>query len=491
MAAFIAHRGPDDQHIFLNHEAEITPESPQCGFAFCRLAILDLSPRAMQPMTDGQRRLVFNGEIYNFRELRNRTRSPPPRLPLENHRRQRSHPPRLRRLGRTCVEHLNGMFAFAIWDPQNAHLPRPRPHGPETPLLRLPPGGSPSPANSPPCAAVPWSISKSIRTASPNICATGYIAAPATIYRGSASSRPPPVCHAPKPTCIRWQLFRPQSVPAADAGDADIRPRSRHRSRPPATGLRRPRRLLSLRRHRQLRHRRRHASRRRRQRPDLFHRLRRSRDTTKPPTPPPSPNISAPSTSSSSSAPMPPPISPTSPKSSANPSAIPPPSPPITSPAKPANHVKVALSGDGGDELFGGYDRYRAMALAFLRPNAPPCRPPRPSRSRIAPQIPSLPRQTPASPSAGLPDADRYAQYLALFDDPLIHELYPHQTPPPATSSAKLSSASLTLAPPCRSAAATDRVTYLPEDLLAKVDRASMLHALESGPPSWITISSA
>src|SRR2546422_602563 len=72
MSAKIAHRGPDGEGFFLNHEGEISPENPQCGFAFRRLAILDPDPRSMQPMTtpDGRFTLVFNGEIYNFRELR-------------------------------------------------------------------------------------------------------------------------------------------------------------------------------------------------------------------------------------------------------------------------------------------------------------------------------------------------------------------------------------------------------------------------------------
>lgn len=61
MGETIAHRGPDGRDIWTDE---------RCGLAFARLAILDLDRRAMQPMTDGKRWLVFNGEIYNFRELR-------------------------------------------------------------------------------------------------------------------------------------------------------------------------------------------------------------------------------------------------------------------------------------------------------------------------------------------------------------------------------------------------------------------------------------
>src|ERR1700678_4482474 len=61
MCEAIAHRGPDGRELW---------SEGKCGLAFARLAILDLDRRAMQPMTDGKRWIVFNGEIYNFRELR-------------------------------------------------------------------------------------------------------------------------------------------------------------------------------------------------------------------------------------------------------------------------------------------------------------------------------------------------------------------------------------------------------------------------------------
>src|SRR5512147_2752256 len=59
----LAHRGPDDQGLY-------TAEGVALGFR--RLAILDLSPAGNQPFAspDGRYRLVHNGEIYNYRELR-------------------------------------------------------------------------------------------------------------------------------------------------------------------------------------------------------------------------------------------------------------------------------------------------------------------------------------------------------------------------------------------------------------------------------------
>lgn len=65
MVASQKHRGPDDTGTYLAPEAGI-------GLAHCRLAILDLSPLGHQPMvsSDGSVTLVFNGEIYNFLEIR-------------------------------------------------------------------------------------------------------------------------------------------------------------------------------------------------------------------------------------------------------------------------------------------------------------------------------------------------------------------------------------------------------------------------------------
>ena len=66
MCAAIVHRGPDDQGIFL---------AAQAGLAMRRLSIIDLSS-GRQPIAneDGSIQLVFNGEIYNFRELREEAR---------------------------------------------------------------------------------------------------------------------------------------------------------------------------------------------------------------------------------------------------------------------------------------------------------------------------------------------------------------------------------------------------------------------------------
>src|SRR3989338_5038462 len=63
MHAATKHRGPDDEGFF---------EVPGISFAHNRLSIIDLSPKGHQPMhsADGRHTIIFNGEIYNYRELR-------------------------------------------------------------------------------------------------------------------------------------------------------------------------------------------------------------------------------------------------------------------------------------------------------------------------------------------------------------------------------------------------------------------------------------
>ena len=113
MTDAIAHRGPDGEGHYVNGPV---------GLGHRRLAILDLSPAGAQPMTtgDGRYALTYNGEIYNFRELR-------AELEEKGHGfRSTSDTEVLLKAyaqwGEACVERFNGMFAFAIWDKQEQSL---------------------------------------------------------------------------------------------------------------------------------------------------------------------------------------------------------------------------------------------------------------------------------------------------------------------------------------------------------------------------------
>jgi asparagine synthase (glutamine-hydrolysing) len=106
-------RGPDDRGVY---------EEAECLIGQRRLAILDLSPAGHQPMTyaDGRYVAVYNGEVYNFLELRRDLESEGARFTtrtdtevvLALYAREGTH----------CLDRLRGMFAIAIWDRQEKSL---------------------------------------------------------------------------------------------------------------------------------------------------------------------------------------------------------------------------------------------------------------------------------------------------------------------------------------------------------------------------------
>ena len=113
MASTIAHRGPDDEGIYVKDGI---------GLGHRRLSIIDLSPLAHQPMSneDGTIWIVFNGEIYNFLDLKKDL--------IKRGHIFRSHSDTevilhlYEEEGTECVQKLRGMFAFAIWDDNNKSL---------------------------------------------------------------------------------------------------------------------------------------------------------------------------------------------------------------------------------------------------------------------------------------------------------------------------------------------------------------------------------
>ena len=109
MTDSLAHRGPDDRGIHFDPERRI-------GLGHRRLSILDLSPAGHQPMPndDGSRWIVYNGEVYNHQDIR---RDLEPRCVRFRGRSDTESVLRLyESIGDSCVDRLNGMFAFAIWD---------------------------------------------------------------------------------------------------------------------------------------------------------------------------------------------------------------------------------------------------------------------------------------------------------------------------------------------------------------------------------------
>lgn len=119
MADTLIHRGPDEQGFYLNKEQGTinyrSIDSISVGFAHRRLSIIDLSS-GQQPLCNEDRTvwIVFNGEIYNFQSLKNEL------IRLGHHFKTHSDTEVIvhsyEEWGPSCLDRLNGMFAFAIWD---------------------------------------------------------------------------------------------------------------------------------------------------------------------------------------------------------------------------------------------------------------------------------------------------------------------------------------------------------------------------------------
>jgi len=126
MNAVLRHRGPDDEGVWTGGPI---------GLGQRRLAIIDLSPTGHQPMSneDGTVWITYNGEIYNHLELR-------ADLERRGHRyRSTSDTETVLHLyeeyGRDCVTYLRGMFAFALWDSRHRRLLLARDRFGQKPLL--------------------------------------------------------------------------------------------------------------------------------------------------------------------------------------------------------------------------------------------------------------------------------------------------------------------------------------------------------------------
>jgi asparagine synthase (glutamine-hydrolysing) len=129
MIRLMERRGPDDQGFWT--------DGKRCSFGFRRLAILDLSPYGHQPMQtlDGRYVLIYNGEVYNFHELREelnykgiRFRSTGDTEVVLN---------LLAQYGKDALNRLNGMFALAFYDTIQKRLILARDHAGIKPLYYL------------------------------------------------------------------------------------------------------------------------------------------------------------------------------------------------------------------------------------------------------------------------------------------------------------------------------------------------------------------
>jgi asparagine synthase (glutamine-hydrolysing) len=118
MAGALAHRGPDDHGVWADPEASV-------ALGHRRLSILDLSPAGHQPMLSPAGRFVisYNGEIYNCEEIRQELRQANPSLAFRGHSDTEVMLAAFEQWGiEASLERMNGMFAFALWDREERTL---------------------------------------------------------------------------------------------------------------------------------------------------------------------------------------------------------------------------------------------------------------------------------------------------------------------------------------------------------------------------------
>ena len=113
MTHALHHRGPDDGDVWVGDGAALGSR---------RLAIIDLSPRGRMPMTneDGSLRLVYNGEIYNYRELREDLERRGHVFQSDTDTETILHA--YEEYGTDAITRFGGMFAFALWDVRRRRL---------------------------------------------------------------------------------------------------------------------------------------------------------------------------------------------------------------------------------------------------------------------------------------------------------------------------------------------------------------------------------
>jgi len=496
MAASLAHRGPDEQSTWID------PDRPHCGLAHARLAVLDREG-GRQPMTHPAhpgRRVVFNGEIYNHAGLRRD-------LEGRGHRFASDHSdtevllPLYDEYGESMMGHLRGMFAFALYDGPGHRLLLSRDRLGQKPLywtvtdrffafaselktLLLVPG-------------IPAEIDLD---ALHLYLALGYVPSPLTIYRGVYKLPPAtrmvvplnPVPDNPEPVAY-WSLPQPASA-TANASDAEL-DESIREALTEAVAVRLEADVplgfflsggldsslvLAL---------------ARKAFPDRLLRtfsmafpdarydesrwarlVARHVGAEHVPLEIPSASIGD----------LLPEMARTFDEPFADSSAL----PTWLLARATREQATVAVSGDGGDELFGGYDRYRAVRLAATLDRAGPLKCllslaarviPRgldlkSARSRLRRFADALPR----------PPLERYARWVSPFHESSPWRLYTAAFRQRIGDAAEVRylQAHLPLDLPLDQAVMQlDAATYLPEDVLTKVDRAGMAHGLEVRSP--------
>ncbi|HRK30220.1 MAG TPA: asparagine synthase-related protein [Tepidisphaeraceae bacterium] len=526
LSADLSHRGPDGQGLYLNHDQEVAKFRPQCGLVHRRMAVIDLDERSLQPFDDGRngKWMVFNGEIYNYRELRRELSDIRPNYRWRTESDTEVLLLALDQWGTDALRRVNGMLSLALWDETTQSLLLARDRMGQKPLYfcAVDAAGNPwtgflthetddlqveifSNAQCPAAIAfaselsalrrVPWFVPAVDYYALAEYLRWGYVPGAMTIYRGAWKLAPASWMRLHQRGCDRESYFDPnhgtatsnlspeQAVSQTRALVQQAVKRQLVSDVPlgcflsggvdssvialamrQAAGDRQSVHTFSIgfddARYDETAHAQAVAGHLGTRHTKLVVRPNAAEDLPR--------------------------LAGVYGEPFADSSAL-----PTHYLARAAReHVKVALSGDGGDELFGGYDRYRAMKIAE-RIRALPLGLGDVVSSRIWQALPGIhpkgriTRLKRLLRTAIEAPADRYSAYMRFFDERTLQPLLGVTGGIVDTLDSLVTI--FTKVGGCRdvvqAALATDRVTYLPDDLLTKVDRASMLHALEVRAP--------
>lgn len=472
----LAHRGPDDEGLWLDEVHHVV-------LGHRRLSVLDVSAAGHQPMVsaDGTCVVTFNGEIYNFRELREELErfDGGLRTGTDTEVLLRGY----QRWGTSVVDRLVGMFAFALWDSKRGQLFLARDRAGEKPLYYAHDGRSFSFASElSALAKLPWVDDRLNRRALSLYLQFQYVPAPESIYAG-VRKLPPAHALVVRPEGLRlWRYWDPSrlagapplaldepealerleallrrsvrgqmvaDVPVgaflsggidsslvvslmAEAGGA--RPVKTFTIGFGAAGYDESPHAEAVARHLGTEH--------------TTHRL--------------DPAVAidlVPGIPAMYQEPFA--------DSSALPTHL------VSRVAR--RHVTVSLSGDGGDEGFGGYARYRHLATVY-----PLLRVLGPASALLRPVLRASPgRAARAAWLLGKPAGEVYRGLVSVFDASEVQSLAGEVAPFEAFERA--------WSTPCRTLRTrmmlTDLLTYLPEAILTKVDRAAMASSLETRAP--------
>ena len=491
----IRHRGPDASGTQLFDSAPTVG----CALGHRRLAIIDLSEHGRQPMAneDDTVWVTFNGEVYNYRELRERLVAAGHEFRTDTDTEVLVH--LWEEYGSSLVEHLRGMFAFAIWDTRKRQLFLARDRMGQKPLFFSRSNGSLTFASEMKSLLV---LSPQKRELDPQSLALyltyQYVPAPRSIFAGVEKLLPgecavyePATNHLARRKYWTPPFDQPDTSRTPEQWARDLRDtlteavRLRMRSDVPigaflsggidssiTAGLMQslspePIHTFSIGfPHKQYDET--HYAREAAERLGTNHHVH---------TVDPSALDTLPSLIWHYDEPF------------ADSSAI----PTMYVSRVAREHVTVALSGDGGDELFAGYNRYEAVRLATRLDRIPGMRPL--FRSSVWNLLPKTGRQKSFLRRArrfaegmAAPISERYLRWIAHFDPAALEELlapeYREKLGDWSTTS--LIADAYTLCPNrdvVTQTCAADVATYLPNDILTKVDIASMAASLECRSP--------